>query len=96
MTSLLEAVTARAAKVRAGTEADGTSDPRQIAARLGVPVSSVRGLQERGILVHFDLTDLDVRELLWQAHVRSRLLVGRRRHAAGIRETSSSSDGVAK
>jgi hypothetical protein len=46
--------------------------------------------------VHFDLTDLDVRELLWQGHVRSRLRVGRRRHPAGTRETSSSSDGVAK
>lgn len=46
------------------------ADPLRIATRLGVPVGVVRTLQERGILVHFELSDREVRERLWQAHVR--------------------------
>ena len=49
------------------------TDPVRIATRLGMPVELVRTLQERGILVHFDLSDREVRERLWQAHLRAAL-----------------------
>lgn len=53
-----------------------STEPLQIAAALGVPVSIVRRLQHRGILVDFDLTNLEVRERLWRAHMNSRRASG--------------------
>jgi hypothetical protein len=49
------------------------TDPVRIATRLGVPVELVRTLQERVILAHFDLSDREVRERLWQARRRAAL-----------------------
>jgi hypothetical protein len=54
-----------------------STEPLQIAAALGVAVSIVRRLQHRGILVDFDLTNLDVRERLWCAHMQWRRASGR-------------------
>jgi hypothetical protein len=48
-------------------------DPVRIATRLGLPVDIVRKLQARGILVHLELSDREVRERLWQAHLRRSL-----------------------
>ena len=47
------------------------ADPVLTATRLGLPVELVRTLQEGGILTHLDLSDREVRERLWQAHLRS-------------------------
>ena len=52
------------------TKAAVESDPARIASRLGVPIDLVRALQERGVLTRFDLSEREVRERLWQAHLR--------------------------
>ena len=44
------------------------SDPARIAIKLSLPIEAVRALQRRGFLVHFGLSDIEVRERLWQAH----------------------------
>jgi hypothetical protein len=47
-------------------EADGF----RIAAQLSLPIGIVEMLQERNMLVRFDLSDREIRERLWQAHAR--------------------------
>jgi hypothetical protein len=39
-----------------------------IAAQLGLPIGIVEMLQERNMLVRFDLSDREIRERLWRAH----------------------------
>jgi hypothetical protein len=57
------------------------ADPLLIATQLGLPVEIVRSLQERDVLVHFDLSDREARERLWEAQVRS---ARAKRHARRI------------
>jgi len=52
------------------------SDARLIAERLGVPQEAVRGVQRHGFLRRLDLTDAEIRERLWRAHlVHTRAIV---------------------
>ena len=46
-----------------------TADPQAIAACLGLHETTVRGLQARGYLLEFDLTEAEVRERLYCAHL---------------------------
>jgi hypothetical protein len=48
-----------------------TTDPRVIAARLGIDEPTVRQLQARGYLLRLDATDAEIRERLLVAHVRA-------------------------
>ena len=45
-----------------------TSDPRTIAARLGVDEQCVRRIQARGHLLRLDLSETDIRERLYAAN----------------------------
>ena len=47
------------------------TDPRIIAARLGVDELTVRRLQARGHLLRLDVTDTEMRERLLAANVRA-------------------------
>ena len=47
------------------------TDPRVIAARLGVDELTVRRLQARGHLLRLDVTDKEMRERLLAANVRA-------------------------
>ncbi len=49
-----------------------TTDPRTIAARLGVDELIVQRLQARGYLLRFDADEAEVRTRLFAAHVRAR------------------------
>ena len=60
---------ARPRAPRSGTEM--TSDPRVIAARLGIDESTVRQLQARGHLLRLDATDAEIRERLLVGQVRA-------------------------
>jgi hypothetical protein len=48
------------------------TDPRIIAARLGVDELTVRRLQARGHLLRLDVTEAEIRERLLAASVRAR------------------------
>jgi hypothetical protein len=48
-------------------------DARTIAERLGLPEDVVRAVQRRGFLRRLDLDDVEIRERLWRAHLRSGL-----------------------
>ena len=54
-------------------------DRLRIATQLGVPIGIVRMLQERNILVRFELSDREIHERLWRAHVRWALVEATRR-----------------
>ena len=55
------------------------ADRSRIAIQLGVPTRVVEMLQERNVLVHFELSDHEIRESVWQAHVRWALTKAKRR-----------------
>jgi hypothetical protein len=44
-------------------------DPHWATARLGLPPEAVRTLERRGLLWRLDLTEAEIRERLWLAHV---------------------------
>jgi hypothetical protein len=48
-----------------------TTDPRVIAARLGIDEPTVRQLQARGHLLRLDATEAEIRERLLMANVRA-------------------------
>jgi hypothetical protein len=48
-----------------------TTDPRTIAARLGIDESTVRKLQARGHLLRLDATDAEIRQRLLVANLRA-------------------------
>ena len=48
-------------------------DARTIAERLGLPEDVVRALQRHDVLQRLDLDDAEIRERLWQGHLRSGL-----------------------
>ena len=47
------------------------TDAEFIAARFGIDATLVRTLQTRGYLTGFDLSDPEIRERLYTAHVRA-------------------------
>ena len=52
----------------------GKDEPAGIRARFGLPVELVRLMQSRDILVRLDLSDVEIRELLCEAHMESATL----------------------
>jgi hypothetical protein len=46
-----------------------TLEARLIAERLGLPQEAVRNVQRRGFLRRLDLSDAEIRERLWRAHL---------------------------
>jgi hypothetical protein len=66
-----------------------TTDPRTIAARLGIDETLVRRLQARGHLLRPTLTNAEIRERLFRAHeafaVRAARAATRARRARGAR-----------
>jgi len=66
------------APVAAAAEADRL----RIATQLGVPTGIVEMLQDRNILVRFELSDREIRERVWLAHVRWALAEAARSRSA--------------
>ena len=52
------------------------TDPELIAARLGIDAAHVQRLQERGYLTRLELSEAEIRERLYTAHVRAVAPVG--------------------
>lgn len=63
----------------APTAAALVADRARIATQLGVPTRVVEMLEERNVLVRFELSDHEIRESVWQAHVRWTLAKAKRR-----------------
>jgi hypothetical protein len=60
------------------------SDPHRVAARLGLDEPTIRRLQARGYLSRLALTEPEIRERLYQAHLRYlRSQTGRRTRREG-------------
>ena len=58
------------------------ADRLRIATQLGVPTGIVEMLQDRNILVRFELSDREIRERVWLAHVRWALAEAARSRSA--------------